>query len=236
VSDCIGTIGIMSGCGYTPTPFLWSIVDLAEHECRQAERHGYSIQWVFAGETEHAKARNSLVESTEGDWLFMLDCDHKFSGDILTRLLSAMNALDLYGGERVQALTGVYVTRSRPIIPQLYEWDEETEGVVPVIAYPRESCFPVGAAGAGCLLVRREVFGRIRDELGEKPFDHVYTRFGRLGEDLSFCWRLRRLGVVLWCDPQCVSYHIGAVAYGPGDVTALPGSDITEKRVATIET
>jgi hypothetical protein len=64
--------------------------------------------------------------------------------------------------------------------------------------------FQVDAAGGGCLLVRKRVFERIEDELGEEPF----ARTPPLGEDMSFFKRCERLGVKVYCDARIECPHL----------------------------
>jgi hypothetical protein len=62
----------------------------------------------------------------------------------------------------------------------------------------------VHCAGAGCLLVRRCVFDRIRAELHEDPFAEADP----YSEDFSFFNRLRALDIKVYVAPQIRSDHL----------------------------
>jgi hypothetical protein len=97
-----------------------------------------------------------------------------------------------------------------------YEWGDsllEGEGRKPLIRVCDWDGFRglvrVDAIGAGTLFVRRRVFDRIRDELGEAPFA---TSARWQGEDIAFFDRLRRLGIPAWLDTRIETGHLAWTA------------------------
>ena len=46
----------------------------------------------------------------------------------------------------------------------------------------------------------------------EVIFEHGEYRY--LGEDYSFCWRCKQVGVQVWLDTSFRVYHLGDYAYG----------------------
>jgi hypothetical protein len=50
--------------------------------------------------------------------------------------------------------------------------------------------------------------------------DIVDNQVGQFGEDLSFCWKAKRLGFRIFADPQILPGHIGAYAYSIRDYRA----------------
>jgi GT2 family glycosyltransferase len=62
----------------------------------------------------------------------------------------------------------------------------------------------VGAVGAGALLVKRNVFQRIKKELGEAPFQITEG----LSEDYSFCRRCRILGIPITLALNVEAHHV----------------------------
>lgn len=193
----IGTCAFMGGVYAVPTEFAWSwgemLYSAAIHVC---ESHEY-IHRDRARASFHSAARNNLADRMLGDWLFMLDTDHEFEPDLLARLLHRMNEHNL------DVVTGLYQFKTKPHSPVLYGWHEG--GFVPLAGW-KGDLIEVGASGAGSLLVRRTVFDRIREELGERPFDVI----GQGGEDFGFYHRLRKLGVKAWCDTRVEYRHLVA--------------------------
>lgn len=74
---------------------------------------------------------------------------------------------------------------------------------------------------------RREVFTQATADGGDwKKADCWWFQFldnivdsqiGELGEDLSFCWKAKRLGFKVYADPQVLPGHIGDYAYSVAD-------------------
>lgn len=195
-----GTISYMGGVSYLPELFSWSWSQMVQFN---NELFPFAIHYDRARVSHHAEARNQLVNRFQGDWLLMLDTDHWFEPDLAWRLLDRMERYNL------DVVTGLYRYKSPPYAPVLYCWGDPLKGqkkLLKMAAWPSDcDLLTVDAAGAGCLLVRRRVFDRIRDELGENPFD---TTTELQGEDIAFFDRLRRLGIRSWVDTRVHSLHL----------------------------
>lgn len=192
-----GTVGVMAGVPSVPEPFAWSYARMVEFNAEYLADLG-RIKYVRTLISDHAPARNQLVERMEGEWLLMLDTDLEFEPDLLLRMLDRMVRMDL------PVLTGVYRYRQPPHSPVLYLWDSAGERFRPIAKMPAAPVFKVAGAGGGCLLVRRPVYQNVWHELGEKPFDRLMNN----SEDLSFFLRLLRLGVPAWCDQRITAGHL----------------------------
>lgn len=223
----VGTIGIMAGIPEVPTAFLLSFRQMEAHCQQHMFPPGVGVKLAVPGSTDHALARNEIVEASEGEWTLFLDCDHYVEATLLHRLV-----LTMYGGQDMTkppeclVVTGLYFKRRawwqnehETRYPQLYAWsiDPEKEGGICPLDYlsmlkrgaiePGQP-FHVEACGGGCLLVHRSVFERMAAEWPkEKPFDNVIAKIGRMGEDVSFCWRCKQLGIPIVCAPSAESYH-----------------------------
>lgn len=193
----IGTVGYLGGLVAVPEPFVWSWGQLIQYNTEFLCRPGEYVHYVRSKISLHDTARNSLVEQMQGDWLLMLDTDHSFEPDILSRLLNRLEQYDL------DVITGLYTSKGPPYVPIVYQW-KEGAGFVPIARFSGAQIYRIDGAGAGCLLVRRKVFDRIRQELGEEPF----ARRPPFGEDLSFFMRLRQLGIPAWIDPSIECHHL----------------------------
>ena len=68
---------------------------------------------------------------------------------------------------------------------------------------PEES-FEVQACGFGCVLAPTKAFKDVQDQ-----FNNMFAPIYGTGEDLSFCWRARKCGYKIVCDPRIVLGHYG---------------------------
>lgn len=194
----IGTIGVMGGIAFTHTEFMWSLAQMIEFNHAYLLQPGEQIHLERATVSLHALARNDLVQKMQGDWLFQLDTDHLFEPDLLVRLLVAMQEF------QCDVVTAIYCHKGPPHPPVLFNW-EEGGGLRHIVDWDKKmKGFEVGGAGAGALLVKRSVFERIRDELGDEPFSTIE----HMGEDLSFFWRLKKLGIKVFAAGRVESYHL----------------------------
>lgn len=198
MNRCVGTVAVMGGVPAVYPAFVNSYKNLilwnAQYLCHPGEYVHYPDPPTAS---IHDLARNGLVDGMRGDWLLMIDSDHQFAPDLLYRLLVLADRTD------AQVAVGFYQYKGEPHIPVVYV---EREGrLLPLCGWDKDIyAVEVAAAGAGCLWVRREVFDRVRDELGEKPFDRV----GGNGEDISFFLRLKKLGVKAVCSPRIECHHL----------------------------
>lgn len=193
----IGTVAYMGGVPSLPEPFVWSWTQMMQYN---AENLGH-IYYMRSGVSFHATARNQIVDQMKGDWVLMLDTDNAFPPDILHRMLKRMETHEL------DVLVGMYQFKSHPHSPVMFKWNGNT--TLRLTEYQAHKFdqffyFPVECAGAGCLLVKNEVFDRILAELRENPFDILPP----LGEDFSFFKRLQRLDIKAWCDPAIHVEHL----------------------------
>ncbi len=149
---------------------------------------GNSTMYPIAG------ARNELVEfflKTACTHILFLDSDTIMPRDGLPRLLShgkdvISGIYALRVGEQKIAVSACRATHSNPP----YE----------TIKIPQELS-KVDAVGAGCLLVKRSVFSRIK-----KPF------FNSTSEDFYFCENCRKHGIDIWIDPTIKAKHFKEIA------------------------
>ena len=198
----IGTIAFMGGIPAVLTEFCRSWGKLVQYTMEYVCEANETVYLDDARVSFHSWARNSLVDSMRGDWLFMLDTDHSYDPDILGRLLHRMDQFNL------DVICGLYLFKSAPHPPVLYGWHTRKNGEAGLCLMGGWTgpahVVEVAGAGGGCLLVKRKVFDRIRDELHEKPFDVI----GQGGEDLGFFHRLRRLEVKAYIDDRVECPHL----------------------------
>ena len=202
----IGSCVYMGGVPAVLEKFCWSWGQLVQCNAEMLCKPGEYVHYERATFSDHAPARNGLVKSFKGDFLLMLDTDHQFEPDLCVRMRTLMQSFNL------DVLTGVYCYKSAPHVPLLYA---ETEvGYQPVAKWDGDfRLFQIDSAGAGCLMVNRTVFDRIKRELKQEPFDRIHP----FSEDHSFFRRCKQLDIDVWFDPKIEAKHLNIQAVGLDD-------------------
>ena len=209
----IGTVTYLGGVWATPEAFTWSWSQMIAFNFDYVCKPNETIHYIRAPVSDHGPARNWIVSHAKGDWVLMLDTDHSFEPDLCARMLHRINTFS------IDVLTGLYRQKEPPYGPMIYRLPDKSDdgrkdGFQVISAWDSKAqLIPVDSAGAGCLMVRRSVFHRIRDELHEKPFD----RLEDLSEDHSFFVRLKRLGIEAWCDTRIECWHLRAQRVTDGE-------------------
>lgn len=154
-------------------------------------------------------SRNQLTEiarASECEYIFFLDSDMTFQGDVLKRLLEDAEQKNL------DIVSGLCFTRRQPIRTAIFkkcEYSTDADGqlfpdAVNYNDYPKDSLFPVEACGMACCLIRMSCVDDVLNHFG-LPFSPAQG----WGEDLSFCIRARELGHQPYCDSRVKIGHIG---------------------------
>ena len=152
-------------------------------------------------------ARNRLAGQalSEGyDRVLWLDSDMAFDPSLLVRL-----SRDLDEGREM--VCGLFFRRKPPFTPVIYkDLEYSLEGIEPKITlntyldYPQNEIFPVAGCGFGAVLMNTSLIDRVGREFG-----HPFAPLLGLGEDLSFCYRVKQLGVEMFCDSRIKVGHVG---------------------------
>lgn len=179
--------------------FMESLLGVIEHD-RKHDGHLTGRIPVHCPSGQLGVARSNAVQvfldSTDSQWLWMVDSDMGFEPDTLDRLLSAadpehhpvVGAL-CYAAE-IDGYDGMGGFQVRPV-PALFDHD-----MIRITRFPRNQVIPVGATGAACLLIHRNVLEKVRQADGDRWFWERETPVGlRMGEDVSFCTRLTDLDI-----------------------------------------
>jgi hypothetical protein len=202
----LGTVAYISR-DHVPEPFCIALAQLISFCYEYVVPPGRFIHPDHSCAADKIPARNELVQKMQGEWLLQLDSDQVFEPDLLLRLLQLFEAHDL------DVLTGLYTYKQPPYNAVLYQYKDD--GYHGMLDWERQfKLLPVGAAGAGCLLVRRRVFDRIKAEQKALPFDPVgiYKT-----DDFSFFERCRLLDIKCWTAPQVELEHLSTRGVGAKD-------------------
>ncbi len=204
----LGTVAYISQ-GSVPEPFCFSFAQLIQCCGEYVAPNGYYIHPDHSTEATQIAARNQLVQKMQGGWLMQIDSDHTFDPDLVLRMLT------LFENHKLDVLCGLYHYKQPPHNPVIYQYHEGKYNAILGWGQREEvKLLPIGAAGAGCLLVRRTVFDRIKAEQGAMPFS-PFAPFTT--DDFSFFERCRVLDIPVHCAPQIECLHLGTTAYGAAD-------------------
>ena len=155
-------------------------------------------------------ARNQITKYALGedfDFVLWLDSDMTFDSDLMEKMMADIEGAE--DGVKKDAVTGLCFGRRPPFKPCIYkrlEVDQDGNMVRPIAEnwydYPRDSVFEVEACGFACVLMRIGMLQAMG--IYGVPFYPV----GGMGEDLTFCWRARKLNLRFWCDSRLKIGHI----------------------------
>lgn len=197
--NTIGTIAYLGGVMALPEPFVWSWAQMIEYNAEHLATAAERIHYDRATVSYHSFARNTLAQRMNGKWLLMMDTDHQFEPDIAARMLYKMDIYD------IDVLVGTYQFKSPPYAPVLFGYNPKTDKRYVIGDWKKDvDVMQIHSAGAGCLMVRRSVFDRIKDELKEEPFDIMSP----WSEDHSFFERLHKLGIKAYFSPNIEAHHL----------------------------
>ena len=146
-------------------------------------------------------SRNKLAEraiNSDADYVLWLDSDMTFVPDTLDMMLDTLKT------NNYEVLTGMYFRRRPPFTPTLFE----ELRILPTGTVTKEfddipdAIFEVAGCGFGCVLMSRNVLWNVFCQNG-----NMFSPINGVGEDLSFCWRARRCGHKIYCDPTIALGH-----------------------------
>jgi hypothetical protein len=147
----------------------------------------------------HELMRNGVAERMQGEMLFFLDTDHQFAPDVLIRLLRLRKKY------KAKVISGIYQYKWPGNHAPVANFWGENNRVQPLVDWDRDAeIMEIGAVGAGCLLIDREVLKRIEHTYKTGPF----TLVPGLSEDYSFCLRCKELGIPIHLALQVECHHL----------------------------
>ena len=149
-------------------------------------------------------SRNKLAEraiNSNADYIFWLDSDMTFMPDTLNMMLKTL--ID----NNMAMLAGMYFRRRPPFTATLFK-DVQISRIgvncVPFDDIP-EQIVEIGGCGFGCVLMRKDVLWNVMIQQNEHGL--LFSPVMGVGEDLSFCWRARKCGYKIYCDPTIALGH-----------------------------
>ena len=200
-----------------------SLRQVWEYDLAKAQHDGYDLASAAAagyrvarkplnlrcGSAVVAHVRNFacrlFLDKTQHEWMLFIDTDMGFAGDAVHRLLAAADPVErpvvgaLCFAVMESGSDGMAGWR-RTIVPTMYKMGKTTEDQ-PSFCYYGDyedgAVLPVAGTGGAFLLMHRSALEKVRAEVGDHWFDMMYDAAGDIvGEDVAFCGRLLRSGVV----------------------------------------
>jgi len=153
-------------------------------------------------------AENTLVK----DFIGIEDATHLFLTE-MDMILPKEAILNLLAVDK-PVVSGVYFLRNGNGQACLYKKTicpaDNPYPHTPVSLFPLDKPFPIDCAGLGCVLIKREVFGKIK----QPYFDlKEYT----YGSDMYFYTNVKQAGIEVWADPKTMCWQIDYTVVGPED-------------------
>lgn len=192
------------------TPFVISLTGL---------HYTGEVRFVYSASSLVYDSRNGLARKAilgKFDRVLWLDSDMQFDSDLFQRL-----SQDLDEGRDL--VSGIYFTRKEPYKPVIFdraEYEHQGQGVKPVAStyydYPKDSIFEVDAVGFGGVMMNVSLLEKVQEKYG-LPFAPMLG----FGEDISFCMRVKDLGVKMYCDSRVKMGHVGQYVYREDTIKCL---------------
>lgn len=199
-------IFIASPCGYNLNR---NFIECREDSVRWLQEYGYQVETKLFQSVSISMNRNDAIFEAcarNAEWLIFIDTDMEFGGNDILALMHN-------GGDVV---TGVCKTGEGKYA--LYDYDDRTNRIGNID--PRSVVDICGAAFVG---IRRVVIQklcdkathniewtrtRVREKTIDFPFNLATNMDGaQFGEDVSFCLRLRELGIPIHVAKEAVIGH-----------------------------
>lgn len=150
--------------------------------------------WSFTINSVIHHARNDLAKQAKklgAEYILWLDSDMTFAPDTLQKLLS----------DQKDFVSGIAFTKHLPPRPTIIKKMHEDKGDI-YFNYPQNAVFEIEGCGFGCLLMKTSLYH-------EGDFDLI----NGMGEDYSFCMRMKERGIKMYCDSRVKCGHIGDFEY-----------------------
>lgn len=229
-----------------------SVCDFIVYDFGRALEEQRAGRWAYKLDNRGpyiAASRNGVVrtmlEQSSADWLWFLDIDMTWEPDTLERLM------ELADKRERPVVAALYVTEispgyyegdprlaPRPVIAPTWTGEgEDGERYIQILGVPDVDIVPLTSCGMGCTLIHRSVLELVGQEHAhdEWPwFAHdlvgIQGRDRRLGEDVTFCYRLNEIEAgLIWGAPQVRCSHFKQRVLTAADATPYGPSISTDR-------
>ena len=187
-------------------PCMDSVAAQFSQALAMLEKEGHCLVSFVIGSLIY-NSRNDLAKQAmkfECDYILWLDSDMVFPPETLKHLLKR---LDETGADLI---SGLYFRRVAPFTPVAFSELEIKEDIATWRDYTGElsGVHDIAGVGFGCVLMKTDMLLDMAATFGD-----FFGPIGKLGEDLSFCWRARQLGYKLMLDTDLKLGHVGHAVF-----------------------
>ena len=163
-----------------------------------------------------SRGRNEMVarflETTDADWLLMLDSDERISLQAFDKLVATVHDTErpIVAGLYFGAWHGDLYPQACPLI---FRAVPGSTRFAPIVDYPDDQVIEVDSAGTGCLMIHRSVLERFQEDASPHQgkhwcwFQDMPVNGDWFSEDHYFCARARELGYRLHAHTGAVLGH-----------------------------
>lgn len=213
------SLGLLLANGFpVPTPFVLGLTDLLTciltgtgnallPQGRQITAMRIINSRGFPIDTARNDVVREFLDKDDAEYLLFLDADMRHPADLAHRLLS--HNLPLVTGRYQMRKEPFHTVAMRRAGPGQHDFKaiEDQRGLV-----------KIDRAGAGCLLIAREVLTDMRQILGDNWFMYQTGPNGlrTVSEDMWFFEQAQALGYQPWCDLDAICSHVSSFEVTPG--------------------
>ena len=186
---------------YMHVDFVQSLLKLCQHLQREGVRYHTEIQSGTLVYLARNKLANKAVNEEYTHILF-LDSDMVFDETLVETLTFCGKDFVCGAFQSRRAPYGSCIFSSLKPVRRVKEY-----GIEP---------FQVEGCGMACTMISTEILKEVQSTYGN-PFDPAIIEDITFGEDTAFCWRARKCGFEIWCEPTARIGHIAHVPIWPGE-------------------
>ena len=205
----------------------------------------------------------AFLESTDADALLMIDADMSFAPETIVAMVNAFTEMrEKYPNVGILGGLAFISNDPRAVNPAPNLWIDNPRlrhNIVKLPEYAPDTLYEVAATGAACVIIAREAIEKVSAE--GNPFHHInlvnYPMLARnlstmddvdaieemvkahvevadqLGEDLSFCYRVRQAGFRIFVHTGLRFDHAKAILVGEPEYQAAQAAALTAQEATT---
>lgn len=216
------TVGLILSHGFpVPAPFIMGLQELLRvvytgdgnallPSTSPVDRCRFLYTHAFPTDVARNEVCRLFLDEDDGDYLLFLDADMKPQADMVHRLVK----------HGLPIVTGRYDMRRPPFhtvaMKRVGDGPRDYQAVSKLVR-PQSGLIPIDAAGAGALLIRRDVLTVMRQALGDNWFQYQVGDKGLrdVSEDMWFFERAKDCGFNAFLDADVYSKHIAQFEIEP---------------------